>query len=164
VSLIDILFIVSILSCALVTGFIFTYAIVVMPGISKLNDKDFIRAFQVTDAVIQNNHPLFMLAWVGSIISLFGLNVMSILTHGLTGSWALALIGAIYLIGVQGLTVTIHLPLNNRLKAIEVDIVDNDQLSKERMNFEPKWNYYNSIRTGISFAVSVALLILMALQ
>lgn len=163
-SLTDILFIISILFCALVTGFIFTYAIVVMPGLSKLNDKDFIRAFQVTDAVIQNNHPLFMLAWVGSIISLFGLNLMSILIHGLTGAWMLLLIGAIYLIGVQGLTVTIHLPLNNRLQAIEVDILDNDQLSKERMNFEPKWNYFNCIRTGIAFAVSVALLILMALQ
>ena len=61
--------IVSTLLCALVTGFIFTYAVVVMPGFAKLDDRDFIRAFQVTDGVIQNNQPLFMLAWVGSIVS-----------------------------------------------------------------------------------------------
>ena len=61
--------IVSTLLCALVTGFIFTYAVVVMPGFTKLDDRDFIRAFQVTDGVIQNNQPLFMLAWVGSIVS-----------------------------------------------------------------------------------------------
>ena len=48
----DVALILSILSCSLVAGFIFIFAIVVMPGISKLNDKDFIRAFQVTDAVI----------------------------------------------------------------------------------------------------------------
>ena len=54
--------IVSTLLCALVTGFIFTYAVVVMPGFAKLDDRDFIRAFQVTDGVIQNNQPLFMLA------------------------------------------------------------------------------------------------------
>ena len=50
--------IVSTLLCALVTGFIFTYAVVVMPGFAKLDDRDFIRAFQVTDGVIQNNQPL----------------------------------------------------------------------------------------------------------
>ena len=47
--------IVSTLLCALVTGFIFTYAVVLMPGFAKLDDRDFIRAFQVTDGVIQNN-------------------------------------------------------------------------------------------------------------
>ena len=57
--------IVSTLLCALVTGFIFTYAVVVMHGFAKLDDRDFISAFQVTDGVIQNNQPLFMLAWVG---------------------------------------------------------------------------------------------------
>ena len=43
--LLDILLIFSILFCSLVGGFIFTYAIVVMPGLSNLNDKDFLRAF-----------------------------------------------------------------------------------------------------------------------
>ena len=32
---------------------------VVMPGQSNLN-KDFLKAFQVTDAIIQNNQPVFM--------------------------------------------------------------------------------------------------------
>lgn len=45
----------STLLCALVTGFVFTYAVVVMPGLARLADKEFIRAFQVTDEVIQNN-------------------------------------------------------------------------------------------------------------
>ena len=63
--LLDVALIFSILSCSLVGGFIFTYAIVVMPGLSSLSDKDFLRAFQVTDAIIQDNHPLFMFTWVG---------------------------------------------------------------------------------------------------
>ena len=53
--LLDVALIFSILSCSLVGGFIFTYAIVVMPGLSNLSDKDFLRAFQVTDAIIKNN-------------------------------------------------------------------------------------------------------------
>ena len=66
----DISLIFSITLCSLVSGFILTYAIVVMPGLSKLNDKEFIRAFQVTDTVIQNNQPIFMFIWIGSIVSL----------------------------------------------------------------------------------------------
>ena len=68
----------SILSCSLVTGFIFTYAIIVMPGLSKLSDKEFLKAFQVTDAVIQNKQPIFMLIWVGSIVSVLSLILISI--------------------------------------------------------------------------------------
>ena len=67
--LFDASLIVSALSCGLVTGFILTYAVVVMPGLAKLTDKNFLRAFQVTDEIIQNNQPLFMLIWIGSIIS-----------------------------------------------------------------------------------------------
>ena len=57
--LLNISLIFTITLCSLVSGFIFTYAIVVMPGLSNLNNREFIRAFQVTDAVIQNNHPKF---------------------------------------------------------------------------------------------------------
>ena len=48
--LLDISLIFSITLCSLVSGFIFTYAIVVMPGLSNLNDKELLRAFQVADA------------------------------------------------------------------------------------------------------------------
>ncbi|MGB2533792.1 MAG: hypothetical protein ACPID2_01380 [Candidatus Puniceispirillum sp.] len=61
------LLLIATLLCALVTGFIFTYAVVVMPGLAKLDDKDFIRAFQVTDGIIQDNQPLFMFVWLGSM-------------------------------------------------------------------------------------------------
>ena len=54
--------------CSLVAGFLFAFAIVAMPGIRNLNDRDFIRAFQVMDRVIQNNQPIFMLVWAGSVL------------------------------------------------------------------------------------------------
>ena len=56
--------------CSLVAGFLFTFAVVVMPGIRSLGDREFIRAFQVMDRVIQNNQPIFMLVWVGSVLVL----------------------------------------------------------------------------------------------
>ena len=78
----DISLILSILSCGLVSGFIFTYAIVVMPGLSNLNNRDFLRAFQVTDAIIQNKQPLFMFTWVGSILAVLATILVSLVSIG----------------------------------------------------------------------------------
>ena len=127
--------IVSTLLCALVTGFIFTYAVVVMPGFAKLDDRDFIRAFQVTDGVIQNNQPLFMLAWVGSIVSVVATMILGFIElHGIE-RWTVFAIGFVYLLGVQGITIRVHLPLNNRLQRLEIDEMDPESLSKERNKF-----------------------------
>ena len=152
--------IVSTLLCALVTGFIFTYAVVVMPGFAKLDDRDFIRAFQVTDGVIQNNQPLFMLAWVGSIVSVVATMILGIIEHHGIDRWTVIAIGFVYLLGVQGITIRVHLPLNNRLQRLEIDEMDPESLSKERNKFETRWNYFNNIRTLIAFAVSFSLMLL----
>lgn len=58
------------LLCSLVAGSLFAFAVVIMPGIARLDDGEFIRAFQAVDAVIQDNQPLFMVVWVGSIVAL----------------------------------------------------------------------------------------------
>ena len=162
--LLDIFLIFSILSCSLLTGFIFTYGIVVMPGLSKLNDKEFIRAFQVTDSVIQSNQPLFLLTWIGSIVSLLSTILLSIVSVGLSESWLIVLIGAVYLLGVQGITILIHLPLNNHIQKVKIDELSDQTLSEERLQFETKWNYFNNIRTSIAFSVSLLLLIILTIR
>ena len=160
----DISLICSILSCSLVTGFIFTYAIVVLPGFSKLDDKEYIKAFQVTDEVIQNNQPLFMLTWIGSILSVLGAILASILSPDLGETWFIVLIGVVYLVGVQGITITIHLPINNHIKDLNLDELDNQTLIKERLKLETKWNYFNNIRTGAGLFVIMSLLLVLTVR
>ena len=162
--LLDISLIFSIILCSLVSGFIFTYAIVVMPGLSKLNDKEFIRAFQVTDAVIQNNQPIFMFTWIGSIVSLFSTILTSVISFGLSEAWLIILISIIYLLGVQGITMVIHIPLNNHIQKVVIEELSYEAINEERVKFERKWNYFNNIRTSISISVSLLLLILLSLR
>ena len=157
----DILLILSILLCSLVTGFIFTYAIVVMPGLSKLKDKEFIRAFQVTDEIIQNNQPIFMLIWVGSIISVLSLIISSVIIIGVSESLLTIIIGTIYLFGVQGLTIGIHLPLNNQIQKVNTEELDDQKLHEERLNFERKWNFFNNIRTIIAFFITLMFIVIL---
>ena len=162
--LLDISLIFSITLCSLVSGFIFTYAIVVMPGLSNLNDKEFIRAFQVTDAVIQNNQPIFMFTWIGSIVSLFSTILTSVISFELSEAWLIILISVIYLLGVQGITMVIHIPLNNHIQKVVIEELSYEAINEERVKFERKWNYFNNIRTSISISISLLLLILLSLR
>ena len=160
----DIALVFAVLTCSLVTGFIFTYAVVIMPGFSKLEDKEFLRAFQVTDGVIQNNQPLFMLTWVGSIISVLSVMAISILSLGVSEAWIIFVVGLIYLLGVQGITISIHLPLNNHIQKIDINDMNNQSLNEERTNFEMRWNYFNKIRTFIAFAASLSFLLILMVR
>ena len=160
----DISLIFSILSCSLVGGFIFTYAIVVMPGLSNLNDKDFLRAFQVTDTIIQNNQPLFMFTWIGSIVAMLTTILVSLVSVGLSETWLILLIAAAYFLGVQGITVAIHIPLNNHIHNVKIEELNDGTLADERLKFETKWNFFNYIRTSIAISVSVLLLILLTIR
>ena len=153
----------STLLCSLVTGFILTYAIVVMPGLSKLDDKEFIKAFQVTDGIIQNNQPIFILIWVGSIISVVSTIIISIFTLGILEGWKIIFVSLVYLIGVQAITIIIHLPLNKRIQNIDINSTNLQSLNEERKNFETKWNYFNNIRTVIAFLVTLFFLFIFAM-
>ena len=160
----DISLIFSILSCSLVGGFIFTYAIVVMPGLSNLNDKNFLRAFQVTDTIIQNNQPLFMFTWIGSIVAMLTTILVSLVSVGLSETWLILLIVVAYLLGVQGITVTIHIPLNNHIQKVKIEELNDETLANERLKFETRWNFFNYIRTSIAISVSVLMLILLTIR
>ena len=154
----------SILLCALATGFILTYAIIVMPGLSKLDDKEFIKAFQVTDGIIQNNQPIFILIWVGSIISVLVTIITSILSLGIVEAWLIIFAGVIYLLGVQGITISIHLPLNKHIQKIDINSTNSQTLSEVRKNFETKWNYFNNIRTSIALFVLLIFLLILTIR
>ena len=153
----------STLLCSLVTGFILTYAIVVMPGLSKLDDKEFIKAFQVTDGIIQNNQPIFILIWVGSIISVVSTIIISIFTLGILEGWKIIFVSLVYLLGVQVITIIIHLPLNKRIQNIDINSTNLQSLNEERKNFETKWNYFNNIRTVIAVLVTLFFLLIFSM-
>ena len=135
-----------------------------MTGLTRLDDKEFIRAFQVKDGVIQNNQPLFILTWLGSIISVSGAILSSIISIGLQEAWLIIFVGAVYLFGVQSITISVHLPLNNLIQKMNINKLNYETLREERIKFETKWNYFNKIRTSIAFSVSLILLLIITMR
>jgi uncharacterized membrane protein len=158
-----ILLILATLFCALTTGLLFTFAVVIMPGIKSLNDGEFIRAFQVMDGVIQNNHPLFILVWLGSVLALLLTAVLGFGQLDMTGKAILLMAAALYLFGVQLPTGVINVPLNNQLQTLDVDKLTPAAQATARRNFEPRWNRWNRMRTAVATLVTTLLILLLFL-
>ena len=146
---------------SLVAGLLFVFAIVVMPGIKSLNDREFIRAFQVMDGVIQNNQPLFILVWVGSAVALVTAAVFGVGQLAGAARLLLVLAALTYILGVQLPTITINIPLNNKLQTLDVQATNQTAHKTARREFEPRWNRWNSIRTALASLASALLIILL---
>jgi uncharacterized membrane protein len=147
--------------CSLVAGFLFAFATVVMPGIGRLDDGGFIRAFQVIDGVIQRNQPLFVLVWVGSVLALIA--AAAAVLWARTGvDRLLSIVAAlVYLLGVQLPTITINIPLNNRLQRLDPDSTDEPTRRRAREEFEPRWTRWNAVRTAGASLTAIVLMVLL---
>lgn len=149
------------LLCSLVAGFLFAFAVVVMPGIKTLDDKGFIRAFQVIDGVIQKNQPVFILVWIGSAIALIAAAVLGFGELGVADRFVMITALTLYLLAVQLSTIVVNIPLNNRLQTMEIDSMDEAALKAGREAFEPRWNRWNVLRTFVSIVVTTLLIVLL---
>lgn len=129
---------------SLVAGLLFAFAVVVMPGIATLGDRDFLAAFQAIDGVVQDNQPVFMVVWVGSVVSLVVVGVLALVDPA--GSDVVVVALAVNLLGVQAPTVAVNVPLNNALQAVDLPTVDEASCRRARDAFESRWNRWNLAR------------------
>ena len=151
----------STLLCSLIAGLVFTFAIVVMPGIKSMGDLAFLKSFKAIDRVIQNNQPIFVFVWLGSALVLLASTVLGIwLLEGLD---RILLIVAciIYFLGVQLPTVTINVPLNNHLQSQDLDTMTESALLETTAQFESRWLRWNTIRTVHAILTTALLLVLL---
>lgn len=146
------------LLCSLVAGFLFSFAVVVMPGIATLNDREFLRAFQAMDRVIQNGQVIFLAIWVGSIIALTTATVLGIGQLDGVDDCLLILGAIIYIFGVQLPTIAINVPLNDRIQCLDIRTMNESGHKVARDIFEPRWNRWNCIRAALSSLVSMLLI------
>ncbi len=159
--LIQLTVLISTLLCSLVAGFVLCFAIIVMPGIKTLGTVDFLKSFKAMDGIIQNNQTLFMLIWLGSALVL--------LSSTLLGFWRLEglELGLLtfscltYLFGVHLPTISINVPLNNRLQTLDLDATTESQLQEIVDLFESRWLRWNTIRTVVATLTTLMLLVLL---
>ena len=166
----EVVLLVATFLCSLVTGLLFTFAVVVMPGIGRLDARGFIGGFRAIDGVIQDNQPLFIVVWLGSVVALVAAAILGIGSFAGAATeelerWLLLVATLVYVLGVQAPTIVVNVPLNNQLQSLEVEAMDDVATEAARQAFEPRWNRWNVIRTMAACATTALLLItLLGLQ
>lgn len=151
----------SALLCSLVAGFVFCFAIVVMPGIRLLGDLDFLKSFKAMDGIIQNGQPVFMVVWLGSAVVLLAATVLGLWQLAGLDRALLIVACAIYIFGVHVPTMTINIPLNNRLQSLDLDTITEPELLATAEKFKTRWVRSNTFRTVIATLTMVLLLVLL---
>ena len=149
------------LGCALVAGVTLVFAIVVMPGLKSLGDREFLKGFKAIDRVIQDNQPVFMLVWLGSAVSLIAATLLGFgVLQGIDRALLIAAL-VLYILGVQLATAIVNIPLNNQLQARNLEQLDAEEITSACEAFEPRWLRWNAIRTWVATLTTSILLVLL---
>ncbi|MBD3581334.1 anthrone oxygenase family protein [Flavobacterium selenitireducens] len=141
-------------ACTLATvlsgGVFFSWAVTVVPGLSKLSDAHYLSAMQSMNREIQN--PVFFAVFFGAAILL---PISAYQQYGNPIFWWIVPASVFYWTGVMGVTVFANVPLNNMLDAQDLS---SQNLKTLRDAFEAAWNRWNIIR-AIASVATIGLLI-----
>jgi len=160
--LIQLAVLVSTLLCSLVAGFVLAFAIVVMPGLTALGEREYLRSFKAMDRVIQNNQPLFMLMWVGSALALLVSTVLGFWHLEGLDRTLLTVACVVYLGGVQLPTILANIPLNNWLQSQGLDTLTEATVHEAAIRVQGRWVRWNTIRTVFAVLTTVLLLVVLS--
>ncbi len=139
------------ISMGLVAGVFGLYAHTIMPGLSKTDDRTFVKAFQAIDRAIIN--PWFMGGgFLGALIFSAGTTIIHL---GHTKLPLLVAALALYML-VVAITMIVNVPLNDALKrAGDPDHID---VAAVRARFdERRWARWNLVRVVASTSAFVLL-------
>jgi uncharacterized membrane protein len=148
--------IVLVLLTGLSAGLCFTWSNAITPGIGRLDDFGYLRAFQQMNRSIIN--PLFILVFFGP----FFLGLINLyMFKNASGSMISLLIFAVafYFFGVLLVTIFGNVPLNDLLDKTDLSKSSLEDLKLLRNRFETKWNRLHLIRTVTSIASFLMLII-----
>ena len=145
----------GILLTGLTAGLCFTWSNAITPGIGRLDDLGFLKAFQSMNRVIINGR--FLLVFFGPVVLLF-LNAY-LFKNGGFSFWLFLLAAILFFVGLALVTIFGNVPLNELLDKSVLESLSQEQLEILRERFEQPWNRWHMVRTICSI-LSFALLLL----
>ncbi|NQX77947.1 DUF1772 domain-containing protein [Gilvibacter sp.] len=134
----------TLLLTGLTAGLCFTWTNAVTPGIGKLDDYNFLSAFQQMNRSIIN--PSFLLVFFGPLVG----HIINVYVNRFTldkSFWLYVTAAILYLTGLVIVTITKNVPLNELLESTDLTQASQQELSWLRRQFEKPWNTWHNIRT-----------------
>lgn len=150
------LLIITTVLVSLLAGIFLAYVVSVNGALHKLTDREYVRAMQQINIVIQNG--LFFLAFMGPVPLL---PIITYMSRDATNPLQFPLLLAASVIYIGGsfiLTIVGNVPYNERLARVNVD-GGSSEVAAARAQFEKPWNAMHAVRTIASIAAAVLLVV-----
>jgi uncharacterized membrane protein len=129
--------------CGIVAGLLLAFSAGVMTALGRLPGDDGAAAMRAINTAVLN--PLFLGVFVGTGVASGGL-VVAVAT---TGPAVAGAGGALYLVGVVGVTAVVNVPMNDALAAGRL----------EWAAYRVRWTRWNHVRTAAGVGASMLLLL-----
>ncbi len=136
----------AILLTGLSAGLFYAWQVSVIPGTKRIQDSTYIETMQKINRAIIN--PLFMLVFLGALL----IQILSVFLYWDNGMTFWFLLAATVLYGAGTVIVTGlgNVPLNDALDSLSLHELSEEKISRERQNYEARWNRLHLIRTVFS--------------
>jgi uncharacterized membrane protein len=146
-----VLTVLAIVGTGLVAGVFFAFSTSIMPALARLPKPAGALAMQQANRTILN--PLFLAVFAGTVVVCLLVAVAALITGAGGVLWLVA--GAVlFVVGSFILTMTINVPMNNRLDAADPDSAAGAEIWTGYLSRWTAWNHFR----GVVSAVSTALL------
>ncbi|MGI5219877.1 DUF1772 domain-containing protein [Nocardia sp. CA-290969] len=131
----------------LMAGVFGIYSLAVMPGLENTDDRTFIGSFQAIDRAIVN--PLFLATFMGALVLSIAAALLQLGPGRSSVLWWTVAAAVLYLVTVV-VTGTVHLPLNDALKAAGAPADMADPAAVRAAFDEARWVAWNYVRVATS--------------
>jgi uncharacterized membrane protein len=147
----ELLTLVSALSCGLVAGVFFAFSTFVMRALARLPAPQGVAAMQAINVAVLT--PRFLGLFLGAAAASVALGVAAIVRwHDPGAGWLLA--GALaYAFGAFGVTVAFHVPRNDTLAALDPAV---SEAARYWRSYQADWTVWNHVRTVAALAAAAA--------
>jgi len=141
----NIFLIIATVCVGLMSGLFYSYSCSVMPGLSRLDDYQYLSALQSINRAIQN--PVFFIVFFVVLITLPIATYLKYTPPIAAAFWLLIAATLLYFVGAFLVTAIGNIPLNNALDKFDLAAASKESLRNQRLLFETKWTNLNLIRT-----------------
>jgi uncharacterized membrane protein len=139
------------IGCGLIAGLYFAFSTFILQAFDRLGAGP---AAQAMNAInVQIVQSLFMPLFLGTTFAGFALAVIGVVERGKAGAAAMLAGGAIYVIGMFGVTMAFNVPLNNALTQGAETLWP---------QYLQRWGLWNHVRTLASAAASALFILAIA--
>ena len=140
----NIILIITAFLTALVAGLFFAWSVSITLGLLRVSDSEYVSVMQATNRAIQN--PVFFAAFFGAPLFLI---ISTIIFYGDAARFPLLLAAAlVFLTGTFGLTIAGNVPMNNALDRFDAATATDEEVLRQRNDFERRWTLFNHIRAA----------------